>query len=95
MTGCNHMNLPPISREGGETNDHSKTSTAPSKETAPIPSAASQLARNSPRRRQPGERGTPRSSRLGKEVFSASDDGEHEGDVVDKDTDLMDVDEET
>ncbi|ORY32080.1 hypothetical protein BCR39DRAFT_524090 [Naematelia encephala] len=89
---CNHMNPPPLSRLKAEPPQAAPPQT-PSSSSNPSPVPASPLSRASPRpRRQLGERGTPRSSRLGQEVFSASsaaDDEESDEEVGDK----MDIDE--
>jgi hypothetical protein len=83
------MNPSPLSKlkEGSVSTAASST---PIKEL-PTPVTPSHLARSSPRpRRTLAERGTPRSSRLGQQVFSAEDDDKEDGDASDK----MDLDED-
>ena len=92
---CNHMNPPPISRQLGpsglETKSVQGNTALPSPVTPTPPAAVSPsplMRRNAPvTRRSAAERGTPRSSKLGKEVFTASE--------SDHDDDVMDVDETT
>ncbi|RSH95655.1 hypothetical protein EHS25_000747 [Saitozyma podzolica] len=95
---CNHLNPPPISRLS-KSELQSSTAPAPGPTTSssqPLPSSpitpsAHLRSSASPRpRRHVGERGTPRSSRLGQEVFSASSEDDTEEDQGDK----MDVDDE-
>ncbi|WWC85216.1 uncharacterized protein L201_000075 [Kwoniella dendrophila CBS 6074] len=95
---CNHMNPPPISRSSPS----SIPSIAPSAQqdtpnktpSKPIAQSPIPQQRSSPRRRIAGDKSTPRSSRLGKEVFSASSSSDE--DVPEKSSgkeDRMDVDE--
>jgi len=85
------MNPAPISRlKDQPTIALPAPSTPASTRDAPSPATPSHLSRASPKPRRPlGEKGTPRASRLGQEVFSASaGDGEQEDDGK------MDVDED-
>ncbi|WVW83442.1 hypothetical protein I302_105463 [Kwoniella bestiolae CBS 10118] len=87
---CNHLNPPPISRNpsSATATEATITNITPSK---PIASVPQQQHRSSPSRRNRlnnGEKATPRSSRLGKEVFSASSSSDE-----DIPKDQMDVDE--
>ncbi|KAK4684072.1 endoplasmic reticulum junction formation protein lunapark, partial [Tremellales sp. Uapishka_1] len=76
---CNHMNPAPLSLSKSQPTPTEKAAAPARTPTTP------QMPKSSPRpRRIAGEKGTPRSSRLGQEVFSASDEDE-----------TMDVDEET
>lgn len=89
--GCNHMNPSPLSKLKDAPHAQSPPTPlpAPPREAA-APVTPSHLTRNSPRpRRNLAERGTPRSSRLGQEVFSAEDEGD-EG----RSEDQMDVDDD-
>ncbi|WWC61420.1 uncharacterized protein I303_104004 [Kwoniella dejecticola CBS 10117] len=103
---CNHLNPPPISRNPSGSNlppsgnmQIQQIQQTPTKPAQPIPVPhPQQQQRSSPRRRLNGEKSTPRSSRLGKEVFSASsssdedEDGDEAG-AKDKSSEGMDVDE--
>ena len=95
LAGCNHMNPPPLSR----LEDPSNQPHAPPQRSIQVDPAAPvtppHLPRASPRpRRQPGERATPRSSRLGQEVFSASNEEEEHDQRGDDEGETMDVDDE-
>jgi hypothetical protein len=81
MTGCNHLNPPPISKSAPPTANPISTPTTPShKPIHPAPRP----------RRGLSDRGTPRSSKL-QEVFSAADGDEDEEDQGEE---AMDVDEQ-
>ena len=79
------MNPAPLTRLKDQQSQPQPTSTPVREAASPV---ASHLTRSSPRSKRSllSERATPRSSRLGKEVFSASDE---EG----KEDESMDVDE--
>ncbi|CAD6588928.1 MAG: hypothetical protein TREMPRED_005203, partial [Tremellales sp. Tagirdzhanova-0007] len=76
--GCNHKNPSPLSRFKSDPSVPSAANPEPSSQLTPSPLSPSQtLPRASSRPRRPaGERGTPRVSKLGREVFSASTDAE-------------------
>ncbi|WVQ98457.1 hypothetical protein IAU59_005582 [Kwoniella sp. CBS 9459] len=96
---CNHLNPPPLSRmspgQGLTTPSKAAASPAQQKQT---PTALRSGPSPKPRRlgAHGAEKGTPRSSRLGKEVFNASSSGseDEDGDDVDEvsDSDRMEVD---
>ncbi|ORX39639.1 hypothetical protein BD324DRAFT_614439 [Kockovaella imperatae] len=92
---CNHLNPSPLSRAKSEMPSGLPPSSSLNAQpaSAPVPSSSSKVSSlpspltpsrrgttASPRRRHPAERGTPRSSRLGKEVFSASRDDDEDED---------------
>ncbi|WWC69736.1 uncharacterized protein I206_103679 [Kwoniella pini CBS 10737] len=95
---CNHLNPPPISRNSsGESSilhNQPQIQQTPTKPIQPNPVQHQhhQQQRSSPRRRVNGDKSTPRSSRLGKEVFSASSSSD-EDEPRDKSQEGMDVDE--
>jgi len=81
MTGCNHLNPPPISKSAPPIANPISTPTTPShKPIHPAPRP----------RRGLSDRGTPRSSKL-QEVFSAADGDEDEEEQGEE---AMDVDEQ-
>lgn len=90
LTGCNHMNPSPLSKLKDAPAAPSTPTPSGPKESLP-PVTPAHLTRNSPRpRRNLAERGTPRSSRLGQEVFSAEDEDKEDegsGDTMDVDDD--------
>ncbi|KAK1924624.1 hypothetical protein DB88DRAFT_524678 [Papiliotrema laurentii] len=84
---CNHMNPAPLTRLK-ESDAHSTPQSTPMHQREhSSPAAAPRLSRNSPRPKRSfmAERSTPGSSRLGKEVFSASDDEQKEDEGMDVD----------
>jgi len=83
------MNPAPLSRLNESSAGNNDLPTVqPTHREVPAPTTPSQLSRTTPRsRRAPGNRGTPRTSKLGQEVYSAStDEGSEDRD------DAMDVD---
>ncbi|WVR04954.1 hypothetical protein IAU60_001966 [Kwoniella sp. DSM 27419] len=95
---CNHLNPSPLSRASAPLAMTPSTPVAtPSKPATPqaTPSAPHvQRAAPSPRARRQGARETPRSSRLGKEVFSASSESSDEGDDHEAVEEKMEVDDD-
>ena len=84
------MNPPPLSRLNAEQSSDLTPAQPPLREV-PVPTTPSQLSRPTPKpRRAIIDRGTPRSSKLGQEVYSASTDEAAKD--RDEDDSAMDVD---
>lgn len=92
------MNPSPLSRLKSDPSPTSSSTPSQPSQSTPSPATPSQPSRASPRLRPNVERGTPRSSRLGQEVFSATaaaeeEDGGEEGEQ--DELEKMQVDNET
>ncbi len=86
------MNPPPLSRL---TSDPSPTSSTPAKsQSTASPASPAQPVRASPRLLRQAEKGTPRTSKLGQEVFSASAEVEDRDDGDGDKGEKMEVDDE-
>lgn len=94
--GCNHKNLSPLSRFKSDPSASSAADQAPSLQLTPSPVSPSQtLPRASSRsRRGAGERGAPRVSKLGQEVFLASTNEQEDEEGEPNSGGNMEVDEE-
>ncbi|WVQ78166.1 hypothetical protein IAT38_000249 [Cryptococcus sp. DSM 104549] len=99
---CNHLNPAPLSRLPPNASSTNPSTPSPAPHSQPhvqlTPSHVKRASAPSPRpRRALGEKGTPQSSRLGKEVFSASEEdaGSEDGeeDEVEGEGESMEVDE--